>query len=245
MRPVPPVMTLVPPVTGSVPPVTTPVPLVTGPVPPVTTPVPPATAPVPPVTGPVPLVTGPVPPVTRPVPPVSRPVQPVWRVVQQVRRPVQPAMAVGRRRRGRGTARDQARRGVWENADSSCLWERGEALAGDLIGRPSSQRTRRPHQQQWSRLYQTAASGASGRGDGPRSLPEVDLRRLSSASSQASLSPLACVARRGLRRNAANCQLAMPVHLACSRPLSYNPTQYASKGGVFMTQFLRWARCVA
>jgi len=80
--------------------------------------------------------------------------------------PVQPAMVVGRRRRGRGTARDQARKGVRENANSSCLWERGEALAGDLVGRPSSQRTRRPHQQQWTRLYQTAASGASGRGDG-------------------------------------------------------------------------------
>jgi len=136
----------------------TPVPPVTRPVPPVTTPVPPATAPVPP-------VTGPVPPVTRRVPPVSRPVQPVWRVVQQVRRPVQPVTAVGRRRRGRGTARDQAWRGVWENADSSCLWERGEALAGDLISRPSSQRSRRPHQQQWSRLYQTSASEASRRGD--------------------------------------------------------------------------------
>ena len=154
------------PLNGPVPPVTRPVHLVTGPVPPVTTPVPPVTRPVPLVTGLVPPVMTPVPPVAGPVPPVARLVPPVSRPVQQVRRPVQPAMAVGRRRRGRGTARDQARKGVWENADSSCLWERGETLAGDLIGRPSSHTTRRPHQQQWLRLYQAAASGASGRGDG-------------------------------------------------------------------------------
>jgi len=65
----------------------------------------------------------------------------------RVRRPnmlVRPEEARVRREEASG----RAQKGVRENADSDCLWERGEALEGDLIGRVSSHRTRRPHLQQ-------------------------------------------------------------------------------------------------